>query len=242
MEEETAQEIEQSEEKSESESEQPKRSRFRALRPQIQSTLDSLQAISEDPKQKPNCRSDAALKRADLLLDLSRLDHKKEVDAALAENATFHEQLDAKDARTAQLEAEVQSLKASQAPVRVEIQPDPEAKQIRAKLLAQSDLIENAVKAVRENVDAPTRLRIAASLVKKMGKSALLFDIGDLDSVCRASLESDETLMGVLDGVSPGVRLGAWGQVCKATLAVRGIEYSSSPRPAQSVPFHNEFI
>ena len=103
-----------------------KRIRLKSLRSQIQATLNSLEAISNDPKQKKNCQSDAALKRADLLLDLSRLDHKKEVDAALAENATFHEQLDAKDARIAELETECEQLRASQHPVEIPL-PRPEA-------------------------------------------------------------------------------------------------------------------
>jgi hypothetical protein len=237
QEQEVEQEIEQTEKP------EQKRIRLKSLRSQIQATLNSLEAISNDPKQKKNCQSDAALKRADLLLDLSRLDHKKEVDAALAENATFHEQLDAKDARIAELETECEQLRASQRPVEIREIPDPRLPETIALSQRQADLLQNTAQAIRENVEEPTRLRIAAALCKRMGKGAqpLVSDITDWASVYRASMETDDALVAVIDAAQPGSRgqavLGA-----RATLAARGIEYTGPSYTGGGSKFRNEFV
>lgn len=219
----------------EPEQEKKKQVRLRSLRSQIQATLDSLEAISNDPKQKKNCQSDAALKRADLLLDLSRLDHKKEVDAALVENAAFHEQLDAKDRHIAELESECAQLRNNQHPVRVEVQQDPEAAEVRRRLANANDIIENAGQAIRENVEEPSRLKIASALVRRMGKGAqaLVTEIADWASIVTFSQKSDDDLQEIISSAFVGSR-GPAVQLARATLAVRGIE-TTGPRSSKPV-------
>lgn len=220
-----------------------KRIRLKSLRSQIQATLNSLEAISNDPKQKKNCQSDAALKRADLLLDLSRLDHKKEVDAALAENATFHEQLDAKDARIAELETECEQLRASQHPVEIREIPDSRLPETIALNQRQADLLQNAAQEIRANCEEPTRLKIAAVLVKKMGRDAQPFvsDIVDFASIYAASTRTDDELQDVIDSAFVGSR-GSAVLVARATLAARGIEYTGPSYTGGGSKFRDEFV
>ena len=173
---------------------------------------------------KPNGRVDLQLRRADAILSLAKLSADKADSDALAENETLkqeraalYEQLAVKDARIAELEA-------SQHPIQTVTVPDPDAAVIRAASLAKDDLIQNTAQAIRENAEEPTRLRVAAALVTRLGRKAqpIVAGIADWASIVTFNQKSDEDLQEIISSAFVGSR-GSAVQLARATLAVRNV-------------------
>lgn len=234
-------ELEQKEEIEQPEQPERKRQRLRSPRAQCQQVIDELSDLAQSANVKPNNRTDALLRKSELLVELMKISAKEKESDALIENETLKQQHVEDSAKIAELQTRVDSLAASQHPVEIREIPDSRLPETIALNQRQADLLQNAAQAVRENVEEPTRLKIAAVLVKKMGKGAqpLVSDIADWASVYRASMETDDALIAVIDAAQPGSR-GAAVQVAKATLSARGISYAG-PQVGQPKHFADEF-
>jgi hypothetical protein len=202
----------------------------------LQESIDDLAEMAKDSSLKPNGRVDLQLRRADAILSLAKLSADKADSDALAENETLkqeraalYEQLAVKDARIAELEA-------SQRPVEIREIPDTRLPEVLALNRQQADTLKNTGEAIKQVVSESDRLRVAALMLKQgTNKSvqSFLWEICDYSLALNCSAESDESLMSALDAILPGVRMGARGQMAKATLAARNIDYSGprSTRP-----------
>jgi hypothetical protein len=214
----------QEEEPIEQEQEKKKQIRVRSPKAGLQQCADELSAIAADKNTKPNGRVDALIRKADILTELARLVAKEKESEAIAENENLTRQHVEDFAKIAELEAQVSALKASQHPVEIREIPDARLPETLALNMQQADLIQNAAQAIRENVEEPTRLKMAAVLVKKMGRNAQPFvsDIVDFASVYAASTRTDDELQSTIDSAFVGSR-GAAVLVARATLAARGV-------------------
>lgn len=219
-----------------------KRVKNRSPKLQLQICADELSELANRDGVKSNNRVDALIRKADILTELARLTAKEKDSEASAENAALKQQHEQDAARVSSLEAEVASLKASQHPIRTVTVPDPDAAVIRAANLAKDDLIKNAGESIRANCEEPTRLRIGASLTKKMSKAAypLVSEICDWASIFTASQRSTEDLETVITQAAPDAK-GSAIQLAKATLSARGVPIpevgSFSNRPAYADVF-----
>ena len=218
-----------------------KRTKRRNPLVQLQQCADELSELASQDGVKSNNKVDALIRKANILTELARLTAKEKESEASAENVVLKQRHADDESTINQLRAEIDRLKATQNPVRVEVRDDPEAAEIRRSLANAGDLITNAGQVIRANVEEPTRLRISAALVKRMGKNAQPFisEICDFASIYVASLESSEALIARIDAASPGSR-GAAVQVAKATLSARGSEYAG-PQIGEPKHFADEF-
>jgi hypothetical protein len=223
--------------------EKKKQIRLRSPKAQLQQCADELSDIASADGVKSNNRVDALIRKADILTELARLVAKEKESETLAENTALKQQHAEYTIRISELESEVSHLRSTQNPVEIRTVPDPEAAEIRASLANAGGLIKNAGQVIQANVEEPTRLRIAAALVKRMGRGAQPFvsEICDFASVFTASQRSDDELQEVIDLAAPGAR-GMALQVAKATLASRGLEYTGPRKPVYRNEFDGEYL
>lgn len=147
--------------------EKQKRQRARAARGQLQSTLDAFDLAISDSKQKPAKIADLLIAKATILTQQAAIEAEAKSDEALTENAALKEQKSIDSARISTLEAEVQSLKASQNPVeRIEI-PDPAAQQLRRDLQQTQQLVNDLAQSVASELDEDSRCRVSVRLLMK---------------------------------------------------------------------------
>ncbi|MFZ0868344.1 MAG: hypothetical protein WA182_21705 [Candidatus Sulfotelmatobacter sp.] len=219
-----------------------KQTRARSAANQLQEVLDAFDELLANPKLKEAKRADLLIEKTHTLLQLVELQKDKKESEIAAENATLKQDLAAANTRVAALETEVNALKASQHPIQTVTVPASDDAEIRANLANTRDLIQNAAQAIRENVEEPTRLKIAAVLCTRMGKGAqpLVSDIADWASIYRASQLCTEELENWITRAAPGAR-GSGIHISKSVLAARGVPIpevgSFSTRPAYADVF-----
>jgi hypothetical protein len=223
--------------------EKKKQVRVRSPKAGLQQCADELSNIAADKNTKPNGRVDALIRKADILTELARLVAKEKESEALAENETLTRQHVEDSAKIAELEAQVSMLKVNQHPVEIREIPDPRLAESISAGLAKDDLIQNAAQAVKQVVSEPDRLRVAALLVRKMGKASQPFvsDIVDFASVYSASARTDDELEQVLTQAAVGAR-GFGIQVATATLFARGAYVPEVGSEYAKPVFRNEFL
>ena len=98
--------------------EKRRQQRLRSPRAQCQQVIDELSDLAQSANAKPNNRTDALLRKSELLVELMKISAKEKESEALAENETLKQQHEQDSAKIAELQTRVDSLTASQHPVR----------------------------------------------------------------------------------------------------------------------------
>lgn len=226
-------------------SEQPEKKRqqrLRSPRAQCQQVIDELSDLAQSPNAKPNNRTDALLRKSELLVELMKISAKEKESEALAENETLKRQHVENSARIAELEAHVSTLKASQSPVRVEVLQDPETPQLKADLAAQVELLTAAAETVRQALSHPERINFAAILITKHGRKAQAFvnQFTDFNALYLANSRTDDQLQETIQAAVVGSR-GDAVLTARAVLQARGVPVIESSYTGGSSRFKDEF-
>lgn len=219
--------------------EKRRQQRLRSPRAQCQQVIDELSDLAQSANAKPNNRTDALLRKSELLVELMKISAKEKESEALAENETLKQQHEQDSAKIAELQTRVDSLTASQHPVEIRTVPDPETPQLRADLKLKDDILNAIAEAVKSSLSHPQRINFAAVLVTKYGRACQSFlnQVTDFSLIWCASQKRDEELQEIISLAQPNAR-GDGCLVSRALLAARGVPVVG---PQQKPHFKNEF-
>lgn len=148
------------------------------------------------------------------LHDLLLAKQAEESDSTLQENAVLQEKSKQDDACISELEGQVASLKASQAPLEYKTLSDPETPRLHEELQRAQQQTTDLAQSVTSELDEDGRCRVCVRLVMRHGHAArrnlchtLGVDSGEVQSVLNKSLVEIQNAVSQSRQSTPYVRL-----------------------------------
>lgn len=222
------------------ETEPQKNYRGKSPRNRLLDRVKQLDSLSRNKELKLAKLADVQLEIASLerlLYNDSREDRNSET---LTELATATEQLTRANAEIARLTQANAELRASQQPVRVEIQQDPTISTLRADNAAKGELLA-AISSAVSSLPHVERVNFGAVLVKQLGRAsgvqAFVSQITDFSILWLYSQKSDDELQEIIAAAFKDSQ-GSAVVAAKATLGARRVQIAP---PAKAAPCHDFF-